>query len=1182
MSKLDNYFQEIEQKTKKAYEIAEKARKKGYDPEDRVEIPIAKDMAERVEGLISTVAPQVKGSGVSKRIRELEKKYGVLDWRVSLTIADEIAKQKFCKFESKLEAMEVGVRVGFSYHTLGTVSSPLEGFVGIKIKKTQKGEDYFAIQMAGPIRSAGGTGASVAVLLVDYVREKMGYAVYDPTEEEIKRVSTELYDYHERITNLQYLPSKEEIEFLVGKLPVQIDGDPSEKIEVSNYKDLKRVETKQIRNGVCLTVGEGLAQKAPKIVKQLTKWGKDFGMERWSFMNEFVKLQKEIKAKSSNGGAQKEDKNENTKVLPDYTFIKDMVGGRPIFTYPLRTGGFRLRYGRSRTSGFSSYSVHPSTMFILRDYLAVGTQLKNERPGKGCTVTVCDTIEGPTVLLEDGSVVTLNNPKKAKEVASQIKEIIFLGDILINYGDFFNRAHTLIPPGYCEEWWALEVEKAIVSMFGSLDFNKSGEETTLSEERLSELLKMPLINKPSFIESKQLAEKLNVPLHPAYSYYWKTISTEEFKEFLTWLKRAKMERAENKITKIIILKGKGKRVLEILGVPHLFFNNEFVIIEKDHAAALFYSLNIKEIDDIDKIEKMICAEEKKAVLEIVNCFSPARIRDKAGIFIGARMGRPEKAKIRQLTGSPHVLFPVGSEGGRLRSFQSALDEGKISSDFPVYICEKCEREDVFPRCIICGEKTKKMKCCSNGELTQKEMCNPNEEAREYRQKDLDIKLYLDAIKKHLGLFVIPDLVKGVRGTSNKDHTPEHLAKGILRAKHNIYVNKDGTIRYDMTQLGITHFKPKEIKTSVEKLREIGYTKDVFGKELENSNQVLELKPQDIILPACYGSPDEGADKILTRTARFIDDLLVNFYKGKPYYNVKNELDLVGHLVIALAPHTSAAIVGRIIGFSDTQGFFAHPIYHAAQRRDLDGDESCVMLLLDALINFSRKYLPAHRGSTQDAPLVLTSQLIPTEVDDMVFDMDIVWKYPLEFYEACMEYKKPWDIKIEIVNDRLGKEDPYLAYGFTHDTTNINKGVMCSAYKTLPSMEEKLEGQMKIGELIRAVDESDVARLVIEKHFMKDIKGNLRKFSMQQFRCVACNAKYRRPPLKGICTACGGKIIFTISEGSIVKYFWPSMQLAEKYNVPSYLKQSLEIVKRRIEGVFGKEKEKQEGLNKWFG
>ncbi|MDO8480189.1 MAG: hypothetical protein Q7S65_00055, partial [Nanoarchaeota archaeon] len=90
------------------------------------------------------------------------------------------------------------------------------------------------------------------------------------------------------------------------------------------------------------------------------------------------------------------------------------------------------------------------------------------------------------------------------------------------------------------------------------------------------------------------------------------------------------------------------------------------------------------------------------------------------------------------------------------------------------------------------------------------------------------------------------------------------------------------------------------------------------------------------------------------------------------------------------------------------------------------------------------------------------------------------------------------------------------------------------------------------------------------------------FSQQEVRCVTCNEKFRRPPLIGKCTECGGKILFTISEGSIVKYLEPALSLARHYNVPAYLQQSLELTKRRIESVFGKDKEKQEGLGKWFG
>lgn len=218
----------------------------------------------------------------------------------------------------------------------------------------------------------------------------------------------------------------------------------------------------------------------------------------------------------------------------------------------------------------------------------------------------------------------------------------------------------------------------------------------------------------------------------------------------------------------------------------------------------------------------------------------------------------------------------------------------------------------------------------------------------------------------------------------------------------------------------------------------------------------------------------------------------------------------------------------------------------------------------------------------DAPLVLTSILAPTEVDDMAFDVDIAWKYPLDFYEACLNYKKPWDVKITQINQFLRTPKQYEGMGFTHDTSDFNEGILCSSYKILPSMEEKLTAQMALAEKLRAVDEHDVARLVIEKHFIRDVKGNLRKFSQQKFRCVSCNESYRRPPLAGRCIVCGGKIVFTIHEGSIVKYLGPSLSLASKYKVPVYLQQTLELTKRRVEGMFGKDKEVQTGLGAWFG
>ncbi|MBU0614689.1 MAG: DNA polymerase II large subunit [Nanoarchaeota archaeon] len=1137
-SQMDKYFEDIENNVNELYVIAGKSRAKGFDPDLAPEIPKAKNMAERVVGLISTVSPQIVNTPIPQRIQELEKQYGTLDWRVAFTIAEEIAKEKFCKFKDKKEAMEIGIRVGFAYITLGTVASPLEGFAGINIRKRADGKEYFALQYSGPIRSAGGTGASVSVLIADYIRKKFGYDKYDPNEKEVKRTSTELYDYHERITNLQYLPSVEEVEYMAQNIPVQIDGDPSEDIEVSNHKDLPRIETNRIRNGFCLVMGECLSQKAPKIWKQLSKWGKDFDMGEWDFIEEFLKIQKKAKSK---GG----DKKQETGITPNYTFIKDLVAGRPVLTHPLAVGGFRLRYGRARTTGYSASAIHPATTYITRKFIGLGTQLKLERPGKAASMTTCDTIDGPIVKLLDGSVVRVDTVAKAKEIVADVDQILFLGDILFNYGDFFNRAHPLVPAGYCEEIWVQELRQA-----GGKCEN-------------------PL--KVSAAEAISFSEQYNIPLHPRYTYYWKTFNTQEISSLIDSLDKGK--ESEGKL--VIPLDETTKHVLEFAGVPHLVANKEFIVLGRSETTILkkIFCDKAKEVI-LDPINQEISA------LELINKFSPIKIMDKGGTFIGARMGRPEKAKMRKLAGSPHVLFPIGEEGGKLRSFQSALEKGKITSDFAAFKCSKCGKKTVFSICEDCGVKAERIHFCKIcGEL-KKDECQHGP-GRPYTNLEIDIKTLFGTLLKNMGLNVYPDLIKGVKGTSNKEHIAEHLSKGILRAMHEVNVNKDGTTRYDMTQLPITHFKPKEVGTDIEKLKSLGYLQDYKGKDLVDENQILELRPQDVILPACLDSPDEGADFVLERTAHFVDDMLQKLYGLDPYYKLDSKKDLVWHLVLALAPHTSAGIVGRIVGFSKTQGFFAHPMLHAATRRDCDGDEASVSLLLDCLINFSRRYLPSSRGSTQDAPLVLTYKLVPSEVDDMFFDIDRAFEYPLELYKAGEEYKQPWDIKIDQAINHLNTPEEYFGYGFTHDTDDINAGVRCSSYKTLPSMQEKLTEQMRLADQIRAVDASDVARLVIERHFLPDTKGNLRKFSQQQFRCVQCNEKYRRPPLIGKCIKCGGKILFTISEGSIVKYLEPAISLAEKYNLPSYLKQTLELTQRRVEGVFGKEKEKQVGLGKWF-
>ena len=164
--------------------------------------------------------------------------------------------------------------------------------------------------------------------------------------------------------------------------------------------------------------------------------------------------------------------------------------------------------------------------------------------------------------------------------------------------------------------------------------------------------------------------------------------------------------------------------------------------------------------------------------------------------------------------------------------------------------------------------------------------------------------------------------------SSKNQTPEPIAKGILRAKHKLPVFRDGTIRFDMSDVPVTHFTPEEVGVEWAQLKHLGYTHDCFGKELERNDQLLEIFPQDFILSKI------GADYFV-RAAKYVDELLVRYYGMEPYYHVEEPTDLVGHLICALAPHTSGGVLSRLIGFSDSSGGYAHPLFHAAKRRNCE-------------------------------------------------------------------------------------------------------------------------------------------------------------------------------------------------------------------------------------------------------
>jgi DNA polymerase II large subunit len=127
------------------------------------------------------------------------------------------------------------------------------------------------------------------------------------------------------------------------------------------------------------------------------------------------------------------------------------------------------------------------------------------------------------------------------------------------------------------------------------------------------------------------------------------------------------------------------------------------------------------------------------------------------------------------------------------------------------------------------------------------------------------------------------------------------------------------------------------------------------------------------------------------------------------------------------------------------------------------------------------------------------------------------------------------------------------------------------------MGEKIASQMALQDKIRAVNATDAAERLLLHHFLPDLYGNLRSFSQQEFRCLDCKRKYRRVPLSGKCNNCGGKLLLTIHKGGITKYLDHSLALIERYHLPAYMKQRVQLIKKDIDSVFTEEVDKQKGL-----
>ena len=1034
-------------------------------------------------------------------------------------------------------AAEQAIRTALAIFTEGLTAAPIQGIAQVKIKTNADRTRYLAIYFAGPIRSAGGTDQALTLVVGDFVRSRLGLDKYKPTEEEVSRFIEELRLYERSVGRFQYHIPDDELKKALNLIPVECTGTESDPVEVSSYRNLPRVETNRVRGGALRVVNDGIVGRAQKVYVIIDK----IGFQGWDWLKEFKK-----KSEKKSGG-----------------FMDDVIAGRPIFAFPSRRGGFRLRYGRSRNTGLSAVGIHPATMHVVENFLAAGTQMRLELPGKGCVTLPVDSIEPPVVLLKDNSLVrvTLEN---FGEVKGKIQKILFLGDILISFGDFLYSNKALPPSGYVEEWWVKDVQRAVEQKFGS-DFLKAAEEIQITFSRMNSFLADPFGCKPTFKEAMLLSKYLGVPLHPSYLFFWSSLCDVREVELLRkWLEISEVQAEEGVAFKILgpVTEDATKLLRRIL-VPHKLFEGK-ILVEGENAASLALSLgHCKTVDTVHAAN----------VLEAVNLLAGVQIKDKAPTYVGGRMGRPEKAKRRDMRPPVHVLFPVSLAGGMHRDLLEAAKQGPVFVEMVKRKCPNCKNYTLRVKCSDCGCATVAESCCPRCGRALKDNNCPTckTDAVQYQRQPVNFKDIVGDACKSLG-YPAPKMLRGVKGLTNKDKTPEIIEKGILRAKYDLSVYKDGTIRFDATNAPLTHFTPAEVGVPVDKIRQLGYCSDTHGVSLTDPNQVCELKVQDIVIPWRAGD-------YFIQIAAFIDDLLVRVYKLPAYYNVKKPEDLVGHLVFGLAPHTCACILGRVVGYTDRNLIYAHPIWHSAKRRDCDGDEDAIMLGLDTLLNFSNVYLPAQIGGIMDAPILLIPFVNTKEVQRQAHDFDVDATYPLEFYQKTWDKgeAKPVSSIMDVISHRLGTEAQFEGFQYTTPVTNINLGNANSAYKEFKSMIEKLNMQLELGSRIDAVDVKRVALKVLTTHFIRDIAGNLRAFSTQSFRCKSCNKKFRRLPLKGKCIFCGGKLTLTVYRGGIEKYLVAAQQLVDTYGLPKYYTQRMDLIKEEIASMFDNKKPKQTNL-----
>jgi DNA polymerase II large subunit len=243
--------------------------------------------------------------------------------------------------------------------------------------------------------------------------------------------------------------------------------------------------------------------------------------------------------------------------------------------------------------------------------------------------------------------------------------------------------------------------------------------------------------------------------------------------------------------------------------------------------------------------------------------------------------------------------------------------------------------------------------------------------------------------------------------------------------------------------------------------------------------------------------------------------------------------------MGISPISQVGSIGRVIGSTQFNLLFAHPLWHILKSRYCNGVNDSITLLLDVLLNFSKDLYPSSHGGELDTPNIINL------MNDWI-DLGNISKFNttslnLSFYEKKTESSSSTD-KMTFDSHLLGLDTSFL-----HVTNNIAENNYFNLFQ-----EKKVDSRVILTldslRKIRSVVEGVYVNSILINDFLEKITYSMIRFFQQPFRCKFCKQTYRRIPLSEKCPKCNNRTLEqTLSKGWVLRYFQIISHLSEKYN-----------------------------------